>query len=214
MKEERNLILGLDISTTCIGIVLFEDMGDHGEIKLLKHVSPVVKPKCTNKMEELFKKSDIFDKDFFSKFKNLGIKEVIIEEPLLRAINVNTVISLVRFNSIISKMIYDSIGIVPKYISSYDARKYAFSSLMDIRRTKKNGDPLNEKEIAKNTPVLFGAYPFDADKKAIIWDLVSDEFPQIEWFYDKNLKLKKESFDMSDAVTCVLGYMRQHNLWK
>jgi len=214
MEKLDNLILGLDISTSCIGIVLFEDNGKYGKIRLLTHVSPVIKPKCEDKIEELFKKSDIFEEEFFSKFKNLGIKRVIIEEPLLRSQNVNTVISLVRFNSIISKMIYDNIGIIPQYISSYDARKFAYPSLMGIREVKKDGTPLTPKEISKNTPVLFGGHPFDADKKVIIWDLVSDEFPQIEWFYDKHNKLKKESFDMSDSITAVLGYMRKNKLWE
>jgi len=214
VEKEENLILGLDISTKTIGIVLFDDLGDKGELKLLTHVSPVIKPKCENFMEELFKKVDVFDKEFFSKFRSLNIKRVIIEEPLLRSQNVNTVISLVRFNAIISKMIYDNIGIIPEYISSYDARCYGHPSLMTIRKFKMDGTPLSQKQISKNEPVLFGAYGENVDKKQVVWNLVCDEFPQIKWFYDKSNKLKKESFDMSDAITCVLGYMRKNKLWK
>lgn len=213
-KESENYCLGLDISTKTIGIVLFEDLGDNGKIKLLTHVSPVVKPKSDNLMENLFKKVDIFDTEFFSKFKDLGIKRVIIEEPLLRSQNVNTVISLIRFNAIISKMIYDNIGVVPEYISSYDARKYGHPSLMGFRKFKKDGTPLKPKEIEKNLPVLFGDYDFECDKKEVVWNLVCDEFPQIEWFFDKTGKLKKESYDCSDAITCVLGYMRKIGKWK
>jgi hypothetical protein len=70
-----------------------------------------------------------------------------------------------------------------------------------------------EKELEKSKSVLFGAYPFDIDKKMVIWEKVSELEPQIVWFYDKNHKLKKENFDMSDAYCCVKGAMRKENLW-
>lgn len=211
---EKNLILGLDISTSTVGISLFEDLGNKGKLCLLTHVSPIVKPKCDNKMEELFKKADIFNEEFLSKYIDVGIKDVIIEEPLLMSQNVNTVISLIRFNAIISKMIFDKLGIVPKYISSYDARKYSFNELMGIRKFKKNGTQLTEKEIAKNKLVLFGAYDWEIDKKMIVWEKVSELEPQIQWFYDKRGKLTKQTFDCSDAYVVVRGHMLKEGLWK
>ena len=56
MSKEPEFLLALDVSTSTIGIALFEDMGDHGELKLLHHVSPKVKPQPSSKMEELFRK--------------------------------------------------------------------------------------------------------------------------------------------------------------
>jgi hypothetical protein len=109
----------------------------------------------------------------------------------------------------ISKSVYDTIGVVPDFISSYDARKYAFPELMAIRRFKKDGTPLNEKQIAKNEPVLFGAYEFDVDKKFVLWEKVCELEPQVIWLYDKKNKLKKESFDLSDAYVAGLGYMNK-----
>jgi hypothetical protein len=91
----------------------------------------------------------------------------------------------------ISKSVYDTLGVVPEFISSYDARKYAFPELMAVRRFKKDGTPLTEKAIEKNTPVLFGDYPFDIDKKMVIFEKVCDLEPQVVWFYDKKYKLKK-----------------------
>ena len=114
----------------------------------------------------------------------------------------------------ISKSIYDTIGVIPDFISSYDARKYAFCELMAVRTTKKDGTPLDAKQIAKNTPVLFGAYPFDVDKKMVIFEKVCDLVPQITWLLDKNNKLKKENFDMSDSFACTLGYMKKEGFWK
>ena len=213
MKENSKYVLSLDVSTSTIGIALFEDLGDMGELKLLHHVSPKVKPKPTNKMEELFKKVEVFEVEFLNKYADFGITRVIIEEPLLQSNNVYTIATLLRFNGMISKSVYDTIGVVPDFISSYDSRKYAFPELMAVRKFKKDGTPLNEKQILKNEPVLFGDYPFDVDKKMVIFEKVCDLQPKITWILDKNNKLKKENFDMSDAFTCGIGYMNMIGKW-
>lgn len=211
-KKNNNpeFLLSLDVSTSTIGIALFEDLGDNGELKLLHHVSPKVNPKPENKMEELFKKVEIFQTEFLNKYADFGITKVIIEEPLLQSNNVYTIATLLRFNGMISKSVFDTIGIVPDFISSYDARKYAFPELMAVRKAKKDGTPLSEKQIAKNEPVLFGDYPFDVDKKMVIFEKVCDLEPQIKWILDKHNKLKKENFDMSDAYTCGLAWFNQN----
>jgi hypothetical protein len=69
------------------------------------------------------------------------------------------------------------------------------------------------KDNGKGKFVLFGGLPKDCDKKQIIWEQVAKREPQINWGYTKNNTLKKENFDMSDAYCCVLGYMKQENLW-
>jgi len=213
MEKEPEYILSLDVSTSTIGIALFEDLGKKGKLKLLHHVSPKVKPTPKTKMEELFKKVDLFQSEFLNKYADFGIKRVIIEEPLLQSNNVYTIGTLLRFNGMISKSVYDTIGVVPDFISSYDARKFAFPELMAVRKFKKDGTPLNEKQIAKNTPVLFGAYDFEVDKKYLLWEKVAELEPQVTWFYDKNNKLKKETFDTSDAYVCGIGYMNMVGLW-
>jgi len=213
MEKEPEFVLALDVSTSCIGIALFQDMGDHGELKLLHHVSPKVKPQPSSKMEELFRKVEIFEKEFLTHYSDFGITKVVIEEPLLQSNNVYTIATLLRFNGMISKSVYDTVGVVPDFISSYDARKYAFPDLMAVRRFKKDGTPLLEKAIAKNKPVLFGAYAFDIDKKYVLWEKVAELEPQVTWFYDKKNKLKKETFDTSDAYVAGIGYMQKHEIW-
>ena len=211
--NESKLILGLDVSTKTIGISLFEDNNGTGDLKLLHHVTPKVKPEPSNKLEELFEKARIFEKEFLNDYADVGITKVIIEEPLLQSNNVYTIATLLRFNGMVARAVYETIGIIPEFISSYDARKYAFPELMGVRTVKKDGKPRTEKEISKSEPVLFGAHDYDVDKKMVIWELVCDLEPQITWFYDKKNKLKKENFDMTDAYTAVLGYMRKNGLW-
>jgi len=190
-------VLGLDVSTKTIGWALFDMIS--GELLELTHISPVPKPKEENKIKELFLKAEIF-KQKLVEYKNLGITKVIIEEPLLNSNNVYTVQTLLRFNTLISKEIYDTLGVVPEYISTYNSRKFAFPNLV--------------RENDKNKFVLFGGLPKDIDKKMIIWELVAKREPQIKWQYTKNQTLKKENFDMSDAYTCCLGHMQQEQLWK
>ena len=190
-------VLGLDVSTKTIGWALFDIMSQ--ELLELTHISPVPKPKEDNKIKELFLKAEVF-KQKLVEYKNLGITKVIIEEPLLNSNNVYTVQTLLRYNTLISKEIYDTLGIVPEYISTYNSRKFAFPELV--------------KENDKNKFVLFGGLPKDIDKKMIVWGLVAKREPQIEWQYTKNQTLKKENFDMTDAYACVLGHMHQESIWK
>ena len=189
-------VLGLDISTKTIGWALFDIQTQ--ELLELTHVSPRPKNKDTdeNKMLELILKSEVF-KTKLEDYNKLGIVIVIIEEPLLNSNNVYTIQTLLRFNTLICKTIYDVLGIVPEFISTYNSRKLAFPELVQ----KNNKDKF----------VLFGGYPKDCDKKQIIWELVSKKEPQITWLYTKNNTLKKENFDMTDAYTVVLSYLNSNN---
>lgn len=189
-------VLGLDISTKTIGWALFDF---HSQNLLeLTHFSPVIKPKREDKIEELMFKVDAFEEKL-STYKDLGITKVIIEEPLLNSNNVWTVGTLLRYNSMISRSIYKVLGIVPKYISTYNSRKYAWPELVQ--------------ENNKGKRVLFGGLPKTIDKKELIWQQVSKAEPQIVWLYTRNNTLKKECFDQADAYTCVLGYMKKESIW-
>ena len=183
-------ILGLDVSTKTIGWALF-DMSSRDLLELT-HISPRPKPVPDNKMEELFTKSSTFRKKL-EEYKGLGIVKCIIEEPLLNSNNAYTIGILLRYNTLISKEVYDVLGIVPEYVSTYESRKRAFPELV-----QKN---------EKGKYVLFGGYPKDCDKKQIVWELVAKREPQIQWLYTKNNTLKKENFDMSDSYTVVLSYL-------
>ena len=189
-------VLGLDVSTKTIGIALFDIPSQ--QLLELTHVSPVPKPKSENKIEELIRKSEIVRQKLIE-YKDFGITKVIIEEPLLNSNNVYTVGTLIRFNTLICKEIYDVLGIVPEFISTYNSRKFAFPHLV-----QKND---------KGKHVLFGGLPKDIDKKVIIWELVAKREPQITWQYTKNNTLKKENYDQTDAYCAALGLMKMEEIW-
>lgn len=195
IKEDSPKVLGLDISTKTIGWALF-DIGTKNLLELT-HVSP--RPKdIEDKMEELILKAIIF-RNKLQEYVGLGINKVVIEEPLLNSNNIWTVGTLIRYNTLICKEVYDVLGIVPEFISTYNSRKFAFPHLV-----QKND---------KNKFVLFGGYPKDIDKKVIIWELVAKREPQITWQYTKNNTLKKENYDQTDAYCAVLGYMKSNEIW-
>ena len=194
--KESPKVLGLDISTKTIGWALFEIQT--GNLLELTHVSPVPKPKEESKIKELLLKSDIF-KLKLEQYKGMGITKVVIEEPLLNSNNIRTVQTLLRFNSFVCKVIYDTLGIIPDFISTYESRKNAFPELVQ--------------ENDKGKFVLFGGLPKDIDKKLIVWEKVAKREPQINWLYTKNNTLKKENFDQTDAYCCVLGHMNQLKIW-
>jgi len=189
-------VLGLDVSTKTIGIALFDTNSEH--LLELTHLSPVPKSEMGSKIEELIIKSNLF-KIKLEEYKNIGITKVIIEEPLLTSNNVNTVGILMRFNTLVCKEVFDVLNIIPEFISTYNARKFAYPEL-----TNKN---------EKGKEVLFGGYDKNIDKKNLIWELVAKKEPQIIWHYTKNNKLKKENFDQTDAYTAVLGYMKMKDIW-
>ena len=164
----------------------------------LTHVSPIPKLKVENKIEELLLKSAIV-REKLKTYVGLGITHVVIEEPLLNSNNVYTVSTLMRFNTLVCREIYDILGVVPEFISTYNSRKFAFPELV--------------KENDKGKFVLFGGLPKDTDKKVVIWELVAKKEPQIVWNYTKNNTLKKENYDQTDAYCAALGLMKMKEIW-
>ena len=195
LKKEPK-ILGLDVSTKTIGWALF---GINSQNLLeLTHFSPRVSPRPEYKIEELLKKSVAFEEKL-KEVKDYNIIKVVIEEPLLTSNNIYTVSSLLRYNSMIVKTVYDVLGIVPDFISTYNSRKFAHPSLYNYND--------------KGKKVLFGGFPKGCDKKHLVWELVKEDEPQIVWPHARTGNLKKECYDMSDAYTCVKGYMTQNEIW-
>jgi hypothetical protein len=189
-------ILGLDVSTKTIGIALFDIATK--ELLELTHVSPRPKPEVGNKLEELILKSNMF-RSKLEAYSSLNITHVVIEEPLLNSNNAYTIGTLLRFNTLIFREVYEVLGIVPDFITTYESRKNAFPELLQKNDKGKN--------------VLFGGYPKDVDKKMVIWELVSKREPQIQWLFTKNNTLKKENFDSTDAYCCALGFLKKEGIW-
>jgi hypothetical protein len=196
ISQDSPKVLGLDVSTKTIGWALF-DIPTKNLLELT-HISPTPKPKVNDKIEELILKSHIFKKKLEG-YVGMGITTVIIEEPLLNSNNIWTVGTLMRYNTLICNQVYEVLGVVPQFISTYNSRKFAFPYLVQ--------------QNDKGKFVLFGGLPKDSDKKVIIWEQVAKREPQIMWQYTKNNTLKKENYDQTDAYCAALGYMKFKEIW-
>lgn len=214
--EERSskihrVILGLDISTSCVGASIVIDDGESKpKIVKITHIAPKIS-KDIKGIEALCIKKQIFEDEFLNDLIDFGITDVIIEEPLLSSNNISTVGKLIRFNGMISDSIYRILGIVPRFISSYDSRMFSFPELCSLRKYNKKGKeyPIThiKKDLREDNLVLFGAYPYDIDKKSIMMNLVDIVYPDIDWVHDKKGNLKKENYDACDSLICVLAYI-------
>jgi hypothetical protein len=221
-EKNMKLILGLDLSTTCVGITLYKynegTSPKNGEIILITGLVLKVHRK-TKGVESLFLKKEIFReklKEIKLLVENTYSKNIdmcIIEEPLLQSNNCHTAGVLLKFNGIVSSIIYDELGIVPEYISSYDSRYYAFPELVSVHVYNKKNEKRDKKELRKtinnNKIVLFGSYPFQIEKKQVILDKITEQFPNIEWVYNAKGEMLKSNFDGSDSLCCILGYLNK-----
>ena len=193
-KTYPSKILGLDISTSCIGAsIIYDDGVNPPVIEKITHVVPKISNKISNKsIEALIKRKEIFEDEFLSNLTDAGITECVIEAPLIFALgnsNPTTVAQLLKFNALLSEAIYYKLGIIPYYISSLDARVYAFPELLGLRKFNRKGEEYDLKhiktDIKNNHIVPFADFSYDCDKK--------NDF-------------KKENFDACDSLVCCLGY--------
>ena len=208
------VVLGLDISTACIGVSVVKDDGKNiPEILYLSHKTPKVSHKIKG-IEALFLRKQIFEDEVLVELaKEYPITDVVIEEPLLSSNNVNTVATLLRFNGMIAEAVYRRIGVVPQFISSYDARMFSFPELVSLRKYNKRGEEYPEKHIRaalkSNSIVLFGAYPFDIDKKTVMMNMVNALYKDspITWIENEKGELRKENYDACDSLICALAFI-------
>jgi Holliday junction resolvasome RuvABC endonuclease subunit len=110
------MILGLDISTSITGFAIVADgqLIEYGAVDLRKQ-------KC------LFGKSTLLREKMRSLSATYQFEHVFIEKPFAffnsGGSSSRTMAILQRFNGMISWIVYDQLGILPKYIGSARARK-------------------------------------------------------------------------------------------
>lgn len=178
--------LAFDISTTCTGVSLFDS---HGRLEEMSHIK-LDTPKDVNPDERYLYKADLF-KIYVQRYKHLGIEKIYIEDPLANSNNMFTANMLIRYNGICSYILHQELGVRPEFMSVYDVRKHLCPELVKI--DKKGKQTLS--------------FPKEVDKKLYIWEKINRWFPGLEWLSDKKGGLKKENFDMSDAVAINIAFL-------
>lgn len=204
------IILGMDVSTHCVGMTIASYEDNKIEILEVTHLRLKVNKKIKG-IESLLIKSNLL-KDKLLTFKNYHISRVIIEEPQFNPNNElnNTIL---KFNGIISQDIYNVLGVIPEFITSNEARKFAFPGLMAIRKFNKHGDTYSLEHIIdsikKNELIFFGGFHYDISKKYVLFNELVNLFPHLEWVYDKEGNLTNENFDASDSLIAILGFLNK-----
>lgn len=118
------MILGLDVSTSVIGICLIDPKSGK-ELQSLEFLN-------LKREKNLFNKAIDF-KDHISKYKGVGVSHIPIEEPLVMykpgAGRAQILSKLSTFNGMVSVICYMVFGIEPIYYNVNTARKLAFPDL-------------------------------------------------------------------------------------
>jgi len=144
------MILGLDISTTVVGISIFDEDYKLHEVSYLKF----------GKERTLFQKLGDFIENF-EKYSQLEFTSIAIEEPLKKFAgkfsNADTIQRLTQMNSMISGFLYLKFNMEPKYYNVQSARKKAFPNL-EIPKSHPNKKYLIWEAVMKAEPTLNWIY--------------------------------------------------------
>lgn len=202
--EQKKYILGLDVSTSTIGISLFEDLGKEGRLVVLTHFEPTITPNPPTQLEKLIEKAELcLDKikeDFH--FEKYNITKIIVEEPLYNSINQKTAKILEIFNEYFTYKLGKFYNLKIDFITVHNARKFGLSELIG-----KNGKLMSE------FPNSIAGLKKTAWNKFLIMYLISQRYKSITWLLNNNLKINKKNFDRADAIVTALGYMIKEGFW-
>lgn len=189
--------LSLDVSTTNVGIALWDENGNllelkHLELKVDKSVP--IEDRYIHKSNLLKKYLKSFKERILVDYKAC-IENIFIEAPLSNTPkNINTTALLLGFNGIACFSAYEVFDVIPKMITVHESRKIFCPEFINVKKQK--GELKEVLSFPKGWK--------NDDKKEYIRKKVEKLEPQIEWFYTRNDTINAKSYDMSDAY-CV-GY--------
>ena len=111
------MILGLDISTTMVGVAVLDE--ETKNLIISEHID-------LGKLDSTFKKAELVGSELWQIAQQHNIKYVFIETALKRFIpgksRADTIIKLAKFNGVVSWLCFDSFGFEPIYINVNTAR--------------------------------------------------------------------------------------------
>lgn len=197
-KDLLKYSVSFDVSTTNVGVALWNENGNlvelkHLELKIDKDIT--VDDRYIFKAN-LFKKYLIKFRDRIKEEYSAIIDNIFIEAPLLNTPkNINTTALLLGFNGIACYKLYEVFDVIPKKITVHESRSIFCPEFVKTIK-KKNGEIKNTLSFPKGWK--------NTEKKEYIRKKVAELEPQIKWFYTRNNTIKDSSYDMSDAYA--VGY--------
>jgi hypothetical protein len=190
MIPKDRVFVSFDISTSCIGVSIFNENFKLTSVKALKMTT---NKDCQDDPEII--KGDGFKK-FVEELKIYEIIDIFVEEPLVKSNNVYTVNKLLKFNGICSYILRDVLGIIPKFMSVDEVRRI-FCPEMTEYDAKKNKFILKFKSRK-------------IDPKTYIFEKIAKDYENISWLFNKNGKLKTENFDITDSIALAKSSFKKY----
>jgi hypothetical protein len=190
MIPKDRVFVSFDISTSCIGVSIFNENFELTSVKALKMTT---NKDCQDDPE--ITKGDGFKK-FVEELKIYEIIDIFVEEPLVKSNNVYTVNKLLKFNGICSYILRDVLGIIPKFMSVDEVRRI-FCPEMTEYDARKNKFTLKFKSRK-------------IDPKTYIFEKIAKDYENISWLFNKNGKLKTENFDITDSIALAKSSFKKY----
>lgn len=188
MSEKKKTLLALDISTTNIGVAVF----DYQTKELLDLTYCKLQLPKDFKGDELFAKLNLF-KEFLKileinlEYSNHTLTHVAVEEALKGSINPSTAQRLYAFNALVRYHMVHKYNIEPTTIDIHTIRKVMLPQYV--------------------TPKGTLSIPKNANVKKLVWMEVYLKHPQLMWEFKKNSNEPKDiMMDMSDAYAVGIAY--------
>lgn len=182
ITNKTTLILGLDISSTAIGVTLMD------KNSLVLDIFAI----------ELNKKGDLIDKSIKFRDEMLKIKDkigdiiplIVVEEPLMGSQNPSTNNVLHQFNGMCRLILYSIFETKPIMVSVSDLRK-EFCPEFIVKKQHRDG--------SVTETLTFPAHLKDKKKEYIHSKVIKQCFSDNLLQYNKNGKLKDCCMDISDS---------------
>lgn len=162
--------IGLDISTAVVGICVLD--AKTGKLVLLTH------QKLTG-FETEYSKADNFDVTWFD--KSWKVRKVFIEEAAKKFSpgfsSADTIMTLGRFNGILSYKIYQLTGVVPRMVNVRSARSKLSIKIDYKDKTKNTKTKVFEAVMARNPSFLWITHTAKAGKfkGEVVYDKVNED---------------------------------------
>ena len=134
MKQKNNVVLGIDVSTSCTGLTILDNTGNILLVEALDFKNKKKYPTLFDKA----KQTELRLKQLYLKY---NIDKVVIESALHMftpgASSANTISLLMKFNGIVSWLVYSIFNFQPEYISASSARKLCGIKIPKGQKAKK-----------------------------------------------------------------------------
>ena len=165
-------VLGLDVSTSCVGVAVVDDHAGDGSIRpvLLDHVS------FPSKVKSLWEKAEILRDHLNTIRRTYVIDRVVIEDAAKKFTSgrssASTIAVCMRFNGMATYVSYITFGFDPEYIPPTTARKLCGLKMQQKKKCGKSHKHQTFDQIMAS------------DLKGRIWPTKQRSTNIVDWAYD------------------------------